>query len=63
MSADASPLTIGALAAQTACNVASIRYYEEIGLMPKARAGAPAGTAFIGNPTCGAFSHPTMPRL
>jgi len=39
MSADASPLTIGALAAQTACNVASIRYYEEIGLMPKASRG------------------------
>ncbi len=30
-------LTIGALAAQTSCNVATIRYYEEIGLLPHAR--------------------------
>ena len=39
MSLDASPLTIGALAAQTDCNVATIRYYEEIGLLPKASRG------------------------
>lgn len=39
MSFGASPLTIGALAAQTGCNVATIRYYEEIGLLPKARRG------------------------
>jgi DNA-binding transcriptional MerR regulator len=40
MSLDASPLTIGALATQTDCNVATIRYYEEIGLLPKATRGA-----------------------
>ncbi len=39
MSLDTSPLTIGALAAQTGCNVATIRYYEEIGLLPKASRG------------------------
>jgi DNA-binding transcriptional MerR regulator len=39
MSPEASPLTIGALAAQTGCNVATIRYYEEIGLLPKASRG------------------------
>ncbi len=32
---DASPLTIGALAQQADCNVPTIRYYEEIGLLPK----------------------------
>lgn len=31
----ASDMTIGALAAQTACSVPTIRYYEEIGLLPK----------------------------
>ena len=31
------PLTIGALADQTGCNVPTIRYYEEIGLLPPAR--------------------------
>jgi DNA-binding transcriptional MerR regulator len=36
MSVDASPLTIGALAERTDCNVPTIRYYEEIGLLPKA---------------------------
>ncbi|WP_183452700.1 MerR family transcriptional regulator [Microvirga lupini] len=30
-------LTIGALAEQTGCNVPTIRYYEEIGLLPPAR--------------------------
>jgi DNA-binding transcriptional MerR regulator len=39
MSLDASPLTIGALATQTDCNVATIRYYEEIGLLPQASRG------------------------
>jgi len=29
-------LTIGALAAQTGCTVPTIRYYEEIGLLPRA---------------------------
>jgi DNA-binding transcriptional MerR regulator len=29
-------LTIGAAAARTGCNVPTIRYYEEIGLLPKA---------------------------
>src|SRR5206468_1416645 len=29
-------LTIGALAEQAGCNVPTIRYYEEIGLLPKA---------------------------
>jgi DNA-binding transcriptional MerR regulator len=33
---DASPLTIGALAERTDCNVPTIRYYEEIGLLAKA---------------------------
>jgi DNA-binding transcriptional MerR regulator len=36
MSLDASPLTIGALAERTDCNVPTIRYYEEIGLLAKA---------------------------
>ena len=36
MSLDASPLTIGALAERTDCNVPPIRYYEEIGLLAKA---------------------------
>src|SRR3982074_2508246 len=36
MSVDASPLTIGALAERTDCKVPTIRYYEEIGLLPKA---------------------------
>lgn len=35
MSLDASPLTIGALAARADCNVPTIRYYEEIGLLPR----------------------------
>jgi DNA-binding transcriptional MerR regulator len=39
MSPDASPLAIGALAAQADCNVATIRYYEGIGLLPKAGRG------------------------
>jgi DNA-binding transcriptional MerR regulator len=39
MAIDTSPLTIGALAAQTGCNVATIRYYEEIGLLPRAGRG------------------------
>jgi DNA-binding transcriptional MerR regulator len=36
MTTGPSALTIGALAAQTDCNVPTIRYYEEIGLLPKA---------------------------
>ncbi|MGY4510230.1 MerR family transcriptional regulator [Bradyrhizobium sp. USDA 3650] len=39
MPLDASPLTIGTLAAQTGCNVATIRYYEEVGLLPKPSRG------------------------
>jgi DNA-binding transcriptional MerR regulator len=39
MSLDSSQLTIGALATQTGCNVATIRYYEEIGLLPRAGRG------------------------
>ena len=39
MSLSTSPITIGALAAQTDCNVATVRYYEEIGLLPKASRG------------------------
>jgi DNA-binding transcriptional MerR regulator len=31
------PLTIGALAERTGCNVPTIRYYEEIGLIPTAQ--------------------------
>lgn len=30
-------LTIGALAAQTGCNVPTVRYYEEVGLLPTAQ--------------------------
>lgn len=30
------PLTIGALAARTGCSVPTIRYYEQIGLLPSA---------------------------
>ncbi len=37
-------LTIGALAEQTGCNVPTIRYYEEIGLLPPAR--RPGGHRF-----------------
>ncbi len=33
----ANDLTIGVLAADTRCSVPTIRYYEEIGLLPKAR--------------------------
>lgn len=33
----AEPIRIGALAAQTGCSVPTIRYYEEIGLIPHAR--------------------------
>jgi len=33
-------LTIGALAQRTGCNVPTIRYYEEIGLLPPPRRGA-----------------------
>jgi DNA-binding transcriptional MerR regulator len=36
MSSVATALTIGALAEQAGCNVPTVRYYEEIGLMPKA---------------------------
>lgn len=32
----ASPVRIGALAAQTGCSVPTIRYYEEVGLIPPA---------------------------
>src|SRR5882672_7571969 len=32
-------LTIGALAARTGSSVPTVRYYEEIGLLPKARRG------------------------
>jgi DNA-binding transcriptional MerR regulator len=39
MSPDPSPLSIGALARQADCNVPTIRYYEEIGLLPKPRRG------------------------
>jgi DNA-binding transcriptional MerR regulator len=35
-----SEMTIGALALETRCSVPTIRYYEEIGLLPKARRGA-----------------------
>lgn len=31
------PIRIGALATQTGCSVPTIRYYEEIGLIPRAR--------------------------
>lgn len=34
------PLTIGALAARTHCSVPTIRYYEEIGLLPSAHRAA-----------------------
>lgn len=34
------PLTIGALAARTHCSVPTIRYYEQIGLMPSAERAA-----------------------
>lgn len=33
----ATPVRIGALAAQTGCSVPTIRYYEEVGLIPPAR--------------------------
>jgi|SRR5690348_2900071 len=36
MSSLQSALTIGALAEQAGCNVPTVRYYEEIGLLPKA---------------------------
>ncbi len=36
MSVETSPLTIGALAERADCNVPTIRYYEEIGLLQKA---------------------------
>jgi DNA-binding transcriptional MerR regulator len=32
----AAPLSIGALAEQSGCNVPTIRYYEQIGLLPRA---------------------------
>jgi MerR family mercuric resistance operon transcriptional regulator len=32
----AEPLTIGALAKRTGCNIETIRYYEKIGVLPKA---------------------------
>ncbi len=35
-----SPLTIGALATRTGCSVPTIRYYEQIGLMPSAERAA-----------------------
>jgi len=38
-------LTIGALAERTGCNVPTIRYYEEIGLIPQARR-RPSGHRF-----------------
>ncbi|WP_019143011.1 MerR family transcriptional regulator [Noviherbaspirillum massiliense] len=37
---DSENLTIGALAARTQCSVPTIRYYEEIGLLPQAARGA-----------------------
>jgi DNA-binding transcriptional MerR regulator len=40
-------LTIGALAEKTGCNVPTIRYYEEIGLVPKA-SRRPGGHRFYG---------------
>ncbi len=40
-------LTIGALAERTGCNVPTIRYYEEIGLVPKANR-RPGGHRFYG---------------
>jgi DNA-binding transcriptional MerR regulator len=36
-SAQTEPVRIGALADQTGCSVPTIRYYEEIGLIPRAR--------------------------
>jgi len=38
-------LTIGALAERTGSSVPTVRYYEEIGLLPKAQRG-PGGNAF-----------------
>ena len=43
----AEALTIGALAEKTGCNVPTIRYYEEIGLVPKANR-RPGGHRFYG---------------
>jgi DNA-binding transcriptional MerR regulator len=37
---NADSLTIGALAARTSCNIPTIRYYEEIGLLPPAQRAA-----------------------
>ena len=42
-------LTIGAMAERTGCNVPTIRYYEEIGLLPKA-CRTPGGRRFYGEP-------------
>ena len=42
-------LTIGAVAERTGCSVPTIRYYEEIGLLPKA-ARTPAGRRTYGEP-------------
>jgi len=39
MALNGSALTIGSLAEQTECNVPTIRYYEEIGLLPKPSRG------------------------
>jgi DNA-binding transcriptional MerR regulator len=40
MAVTARALTIGTLAERTGCNVPTIRYYEEIGLLPPPRRGA-----------------------
>lgn len=42
-------LTIGAMAERTGCNVPTIRYYEEIGLLPKA-GRTPGGRRDYGEP-------------
>ena len=42
-------LTIGALADETRCSIPTIRYYEQVGLMPEANR-RPGGHRFYGEP-------------
>ena len=49
MSSVATALTIGALAEAAGCNVPTVRYYEEIGLMPKAARRSSGHRAYSAN--------------
>jgi DNA-binding transcriptional MerR regulator len=49
VSSVAGALTIGALAEQAGCNVPTVRYYEEIGLIPKAARRSSGHRAYSAN--------------